>query len=82
MSKRKETLDLGDLRSSAKRLDSAQSKPEINPYTGQMFSQKYYQILEKRKTLPVYQFQSEFEGFYSTINDENFINFEFFILFD
>ncbi|GKB42070.1 probable pre-mRNA-splicing factor ATP-dependent RNA helicase DEAH2 isoform X3 [Tanacetum coccineum] len=32
----------------------------INPWNGKPFSQRYYDILEKRKTLPVWQQKEEF----------------------
>jgi pre-mRNA-splicing factor ATP-dependent RNA helicase DHX15/PRP43 len=31
----------------------------INPYTGYVYSQRYYDILSKRKQLPVYEFKAE-----------------------
>ena len=31
----------------------------VNPYTGQAYSQRYHDILNKRKNLPVYQFLDE-----------------------
>lgn len=32
----------------------------MNPWTGRPYSQRYYEILEKRKTLPVWQQKDEF----------------------
>jgi len=37
-----------------------QQKVGTNPYTGRQYSQKYYQILEKRKTLPMTEHKQEF----------------------
>jgi len=36
------------------------SAPTSNPYTGYVYSQRYYQILEKRKNLPVWQYKEQF----------------------
>jgi pre-mRNA-splicing factor ATP-dependent RNA helicase DHX15/PRP43 len=35
-------------------------KAHINRYTGRPFSQKFWQILEKRKTLPVWEYYTKF----------------------
>eukprot|EP00934_Nitzschia_sp_Nitz4_P001506 Nitzschia sp. Nitz4//scaffold114_size70088//5036//7183//NITZ4_005967-RA/size70088-processed-gene-0.30-mRNA-1//-1//CDS//3329533393//1506//frame0 len=51
-SKRRQRIDLEDVRSSKKSKDS-------NPWTGQPFSDRYYSILETRTKLPVYQFREE-----------------------
>ena len=32
----------------------------LNPYTGRPYSAKYFEILEKRRTLPVWQQKAEF----------------------
>uniref|UniRef100_A0A7S0UT96 RNA helicase n=1 Tax=Polytomella parva TaxID=51329 RepID=A0A7S0UT96_9CHLO len=50
MSSKRKTLDLEDGRSERK----------LNPYTGRTYSNKYYDILEKRKSLPVWQARDEF----------------------
>jgi pre-mRNA-splicing factor ATP-dependent RNA helicase DHX15/PRP43 len=34
--------------------------PSVNPHTGQAYSQKFYDIFEKRVTLPVFEFRDEF----------------------
>jgi HrpA-like RNA helicase len=54
MSDRRRKIDLGGYEGSSKR-----KKEEVNPWTGQNFSQRYYNILEKRTKLPVYQFKDE-----------------------
>lgn len=41
--------------------DAKKSKIDVNPWSGQPYSQNYYGILEKRKTLPVFEFRAEFE---------------------
>ena len=33
---------------------------QINKYTGRPFSQKFWTILEKRKTLPVWEYYTKF----------------------
>lgn len=33
----------------------------VNPWTGAPWSRKYYEILEKRQRLPVYEFKDELE---------------------
>ncbi len=38
----------------------AATKVTINPYTGKQYSQRYYQILEKRRTLPAWDHRQEF----------------------
>ena len=35
-------------------------KQQINKYTGRPFSQKFWQILAKRKTLPVWEYYEKF----------------------
>jgi len=54
MSKPKRRLDVDDPR------DVERKAMGTNPYTGRPYSQKYYSILEKRKTLPVYEHKQEF----------------------
>lgn len=34
---------------------------ELNPWNGNAYSQRYYEILAKRKQLPVYEFKKELE---------------------
>lgn len=53
MSERKRKLDV-DLR------DKETAKKTTNPYTGRPYSQKYYNILEKRKTLPICEYRDQF----------------------
>ena len=36
------------------------SKTQINKYTGRPFSQKFWTILEKRKSLPVWEYYTRF----------------------
>jgi len=52
MSDRRRRIDLGE--SQSKRI-----KKNINVWTGSSFSQRYYDILDKRTKLPVYQFKDE-----------------------
>jgi pre-mRNA-splicing factor ATP-dependent RNA helicase DHX15/PRP43 len=49
---RKRKLDLEDL-------NLPRSKKELNRWTGKPFSNRYYEILETRKKLPVYQFKDD-----------------------
>eukprot|EP01027_Heterolobosea_sp_BB2_P007010 GEZU01010492.1.p1 GENE.GEZU01010492.1~~GEZU01010492.1.p1 ORF type:complete len:707 (+),score=219.73 GEZU01010492.1:172-2292(+) len=58
MSKRKTVVDLGDIAPTTKNPRMADAG--INPYTGRPYSAKYYDILEKRKTLPVWEAEEEF----------------------
>jgi pre-mRNA-splicing factor ATP-dependent RNA helicase DHX15/PRP43 len=42
-------------------LDEAdQGRPKVNPFNGRPFSARYYQILEKRLALPVFEFKDRF----------------------
>lgn len=47
-----------------KRLDvetaTPSSAPSTNPHNGRPYSDRYYSILEKRKTLPVWEQRAEF----------------------
>ena len=52
MTDRRRKIDL--VGSSSKR-----NKADINPWTGSPFSQRYYDILDKRVKLPVYQFKDD-----------------------
>ncbi|KAG5179964.1 P-loop containing nucleoside triphosphate hydrolase protein [Tribonema minus] len=60
---RKRKLDVGGAGSSsvAAAVDAKKAHvvSRMNPWTGQPYSQKYYEILTKRKTLPVHQFLQE-----------------------
>lgn len=73
MSDRKRKLDLGasgsktkvsrhdeDKRSSSSSSFGPDSKMQINKYTGRPFSAKFWSILEKRRTLPVWDYYSKF----------------------
>ncbi len=37
---------------------------KVNPYTGNLYSDRYHEILAKRKTLPVWEYK---EQFYKTL---------------
>ncbi|KAG7364607.1 ATP-dependent helicase HrpA [Nitzschia inconspicua] len=56
MSDRRRKIDLG---SSDDNGNSKRNKQDVNPWTGAPYSQRYYNILEKRIKLPVYQFKDE-----------------------
>lgn len=56
MGGRRQRIDLGD---APRKKQKVVETEENNPWTGLPFSQKYYSILEKRCTLPVYQFKQE-----------------------
>jgi len=51
----KKRLDLDSAASS-----SAPANPSTNPFNGRPYSDRYYSILEKRKTLPVWEQRAEF----------------------
>ncbi len=54
MGDRKRRLDLDStFEGSSKRSGTS------NPYTGRPYSQKYYDILEKRKTLPIWEYKEK-----------------------
>ena len=61
MSKRKR-LDLGDSPAVelAKKLREQEANQTQNPYTGAPYTEKYYEILKKRKELPVFEQKEEF----------------------
>jgi pre-mRNA-splicing factor ATP-dependent RNA helicase DHX15/PRP43 len=40
--------------------EPTEKKIATNPYTGRPYSKRYYEILEKRKTLPIYEHKQEF----------------------
>ena len=50
--RRRSRIDLGES-------TSKKNKEDINVWTGKPFSQRYYDILDKRTKLPVYQFKDE-----------------------
>lgn len=61
----KRKLDIGIVSSSSFQYENASIKnipDHINPWTHQPFSQQYYDILTKRKQLPVYEFKDELEA--------------------
>ncbi|GJY40533.1 probable pre-mRNA-splicing factor ATP-dependent RNA helicase DEAH2 isoform X1 [Tanacetum coccineum] len=59
--KRKVSLfDVVDESVTAKRKTTINPNGTINPWNGKPFSQRYYEIFEKRKTLPVWQQKEEF----------------------
>ena len=66
---RKRKLDVGDLGSAqpAKSSSGAAAQgedtrePACNPWTNRAWSSRYYDILKKRKQLPVYEFRSDLE---------------------
>lgn len=39
---------------------STTTEAGLNPYNGKQYSERYYYILEKRKTLPVWEQREEF----------------------
>jgi pre-mRNA-splicing factor ATP-dependent RNA helicase DHX15/PRP43 len=57
MTERRRKIDLGTETSGDN--GNKRSKQDVNPWTGIPFSQRYYNILEKRIQLPVYQFKDE-----------------------
>lgn len=60
---RKRKLSLFDVVDEANGSDKTKLNgggPAANPYTGRPYSAKYYEILEKRRTLPVWQQKAEF----------------------
>lgn len=62
MGGRRQRIDLGnDVNSKKQKVDDDDDE-EVethNPWTGLPYSQKYYSILKKRYTLPVYQFKQD-----------------------
>lgn len=54
---RKRRIDIEDV--AGKKSKLANSDNDINPWTGQPFSARYYSILEVRTKLPVYQFKDK-----------------------
>ena len=60
MSDRKRRLDVEDSSTKKSRF-SEMGKQELNPLTLRPFSARYYEILEKRKKLPVWEQKGDFE---------------------
>ena len=54
---RKRKLDLGGEDVGSR---GAQGKSKTNPYTGKPYSQRYYDIMDKRQTLPVWEQRDKF----------------------
>jgi hypothetical protein len=60
--KRKIDFDISSTRSVAPEAGSSSSgSSSINPWTQRSYSSKYYEILQKRKQLPVYEFKDALE---------------------
>jgi len=58
---RKRRLDMGEVDSTKReRVADTANTPGMNPYTGNPYTQRYYEILEKRKQLPVWEFKDQF----------------------
>lgn len=58
MAKRRVDLDT-DLVKKPKTTEST-NNPMINPFTNKLYSRKYFELLEKRKQLPVYEYKEKF----------------------
>jgi pre-mRNA-splicing factor ATP-dependent RNA helicase DHX15/PRP43 len=56
--KRKVKVDLGGGAATTSNKKS-KSTDDVNPFTGRAYSANYYSILQKRTTLPVYQFKEQ-----------------------
>lgn len=59
MADRRRKIELGTSNGDDSSGTTKRNKQDVNPWTGAPFSQKYYEILEKRIKLPVYQFRDE-----------------------
>lgn len=60
--KRKIDFDISSTRAVAPEAGSSSSgSSSINPWTQRSYSSKYYEILQKRKQLPVYEFKDALE---------------------
>lgn len=61
--KRKIDFDVSSMRASAapEPGSSSSGSSSINPWTHRSYSSKYYEILQKRKLLPVYEFKDALE---------------------
>lgn len=57
MTDRKRKIDLGFGASTASKLSKRQE--DVNPWTGQPFSERFFSILNTRKKLPVYRFKDK-----------------------
>mmetsp|Transcript_3416 Transcript_3416/g.4807 ORF Transcript_3416/g.4807 Transcript_3416/m.4807 type:complete len:716 (+) Transcript_3416:230-2377(+) len=60
-SRKKGRLDVSGLKKS-RWSDAPVAGGQLNPYTMRPYSQQYYNILEKRRTLPVYQFLDDLKA--------------------
>eukprot|EP00357_Protocruzia_adherens_P016130 CAMPEP_0115017570 /NCGR_PEP_ID=MMETSP0216-20121206/28210_1 /TAXON_ID=223996 /ORGANISM="Protocruzia adherens, Strain Boccale" /LENGTH=729 /DNA_ID=CAMNT_0002388441 /DNA_START=38 /DNA_END=2227 /DNA_ORIENTATION=+ len=54
---RKRRIDLGDINKSSTK--KPKEDPNVNPFTGVQYSDRYYEILEKRKELPAWEAQDQ-----------------------
>jgi pre-mRNA-splicing factor ATP-dependent RNA helicase DHX15/PRP43 len=43
-----------------RKIEIDEDRPKVNPFNGRPYSARYYQILEKRVALPVYEFKDRF----------------------
>lgn len=59
--KRKIDFDITDINKKATTDTTSSSSSTINPWTHRSYSSKYYEILTKRKQLPVYEFKDALE---------------------
>ena len=62
--KRKIDFDISSMRAAAaapQASSSSGANSSINPWTQRSYSSKYYEILQKRKQLPVYEFKEALE---------------------
>ena len=62
--KRKIDFDISSMRAAAAAPEASSSSganSSINPWTQRSYSSKYYEILQKRKQLPVYEFKEALE---------------------
>ena len=62
--KRKIDFDISSMRAAAAEPEASSSSganSSINPWTLRSYSSKYYEILQKRKQLPVYEFKDALE---------------------
>lgn len=57
---RKQRIDLSDLKPAGAGNGGGVTGPgSVNPYTNRQYSSRYYDILSKRRGLPVYEFLDE-----------------------
>ena len=62
--KRKIDFDISSMRAAAAAPEASSSSganSSVNPWTQRSYSSKYYEILQKRKLLPVYEFKEALE---------------------